>query len=348
MFSMYSLELGKAAYLITNHMCKIKPGESVLITVDSVTDLAPVEAIAQAAEALGAKVMVAWHSTPSGYGKAADAAMPASLKAAIPAADVWIEYNNQWLLYSTPWLEALSNGKTRYLVFGALTREQITRLIAKVDLPLQRRFQKKFTDLVANARQMRITTPAGTDISFENDPARPVLNESCEADKPGAFFLIGQIGWAPIEETINGTIVYDGSFTGGGEAELGILKNPIRLTVERGRIVDVAGKAEARFVARWLASFNDPRMYNLAHISCGFNPGAKLSGNCAEDERVWGATVWGIGFQGPIFGGGFGDAPTHADGICLDSTILIGGEKVTDNGKVVHPELVTIAQQLGK
>lgn len=345
---MFSLELGRAAYIIANDMCKIKPGESVLITVDSVTDFAPVEAIAQAAEALGAKVMVAWHSTPGGYGKVAEARMSESLKVAIPAADVWIEYNNQWLLYSTPWLKAMSNNKTRYLVFGSLDRSQITRCIANLDMDLQRQFQNKFTGIVANAAKMRITSPGGTDIYFENDPKRPVLNELCMAATPGAYFLIGQIGWAPIEHTINGTIVFDGSFSGGGEAELGILKYPVELTIKEGRIAEVKGKDEAKFIEKWLASFDDPQMYHLAHISCGFNPGAKLCGMCTEDERIWGATEWGIGFQGPMFEGGLGDAATHADGICLNSSIWIGDEKLTENGKVVHPALSPIARMLGK
>jgi leucyl aminopeptidase (aminopeptidase T) len=334
--------------MIANDMCKIKQGESVLITIDSITDFAPVEAIAQAAEALGAKVMVAWHSTPDGYGKVAESRMPESLKVAIPEADVWIEYNNQWLLYSTPWLEAMKNNKTRYLVFGSLDRSQITRCIANLDMGLQREFQNEFTKIVASAAKMRITSPGGTDIHFENDLKRPILNELCMADTPGAYFLIGQIGWAPIEHTINGTIVFDGSFSGGGEAELGILRNPIELTIEEGRIAKVEGADEAKLLEKWLASFGDPMMYHLAHISCGFNPGAKLCGMCTEDERIWGATEWGIGFQGPMFKGGLGDAATHGDGICLDSSIWVGDNQLTKNGKVVNPVLKPIAKALGK
>ena len=110
--------------------------------------------------------------------------------------------------------------------------------------------------------------------------------------------MTGQIGWAPIEDTINGTIVFDGSFSGGGEAELGVLKTPVRLTVEKGVIKDVQGGAEAKFIAKWLASFNDERMYQMAHISYGFNPGSG-DGLCTEDERVWGCTEWGIGYQVP-------------------------------------------------
>jgi leucyl aminopeptidase (aminopeptidase T) len=53
----------------------------------------------------------------------------------------------------------------------------------------------------------------------------------------------------------------------------------------------------------WLAGLNDERMYNLAHVCYGFNPGADLSGLCTEDERVLGSTEWGIGYQGPFFKG---------------------------------------------
>ena len=156
------------------------------------------------------------------------------------------------------------------------------------------------------------------------------------------------MGWAPIEHTINGTIVFDGSFSGGGEAEIGVLKTPVRLTVEAGVIKDVKGGSEAKFIADWLASFNDERMYRMAHISYGFNPGSRLTGLCTEDERVWGCTEWGIGYQGPMFKGSLGDAPTHADGICLNSTIIADGVKFTEDGKVIHPELEPIARRIGK
>ena len=202
MAEMFEFEVAKAASMVVRDLCRIKPGESVLITVDSAMDFKPVEETAKAAEAVGAKVMVAWHTTPNGYGKVADEQLPDPLKAAIPATDVWIEYNNQWLLYNSAWTEAMENGRTRYLFLGGLDRERITRCIARVDIDLQEKFQNKVVELTKKARRMRITTPAGTDVSFENVPERPVTNE-LRADVPGAHFLLGQIGWAPREESIN-------------------------------------------------------------------------------------------------------------------------------------------------
>lgn len=344
---MFELELGKAGYVIANEMCRVKKGESVIITVDSVMDFKPVEETAKAVEALGGKVMVAWHSTPNGYGKVADPQLPEPLKTAIPAADVWIEFNNQWLLYSTPWTEAMFNGRTRYLFLGGLDKEQITRCIAKLNMELQEKFQNKVVELTKKASKVRITTPAGTDISFENVAERPITNE-LRAETPGPHFLVGQIGWAPRETSINGVIVFDGSFSGGGEADLGILSHPIELVVKEGKIEEINGQEEAKIVSNWLKKLDDPRMYLMAHVCYGFNPGAKLTGLCTEDERVWGSTEWGIGYQGPMFQGALGDAATHADGICLNSTVWLDGELLIKEGKVVHPELVDVARAMGK
>ena len=90
---------------------------------------------------------------------------------------------------------------------------------------LQKEFQDILVNLTRNARKMRITNSAGTDVSFENDPRRPVINEGW-ALEPSAHFLLGQIGWAPVEESINGTIAYNGSFSGGGRLIWGSLLSP--------------------------------------------------------------------------------------------------------------------------
>lgn len=50
----------------------------------------------------------------------------------------------------------------------------------------------------------------------------------------------------------------------------------------------IEGGREAKIFERWLRNFNDEKMYYIAHLSYGCNPGAKLTGNILEDERVWG------------------------------------------------------------
>jgi 2,5-dihydroxypyridine 5,6-dioxygenase len=346
------MELGKTAHVVINKLCKVKPRESVLITIDGIEEFRVAEEIAKAAEAADAKVLVAWHSTPHGYGKVADPYLPDPLKAAIPNTDVWIELNNQWLLYSTAWDAAMKpavegTGKVRYMFLGGLSVDQIVRCVGKVDIDTQAQLQEMLVGMTQTARKMRITTPAGTDVSFENDPKRPVRNELF-ADTPGPHFLLGQIAWAPTEESINGTIVYDGSFSGGGEADLGVLKTPIRVIVKNGKAMEFVGGPEAEAVKRWLQKLNDPNMYLAAHVCYGFNPGARLSGLCTEDERVWGCTEWGFGHQGPAFRAKGIKAVSHADGICLKSSVWLDQQQIMDNGKLVHKELAELGKKLGR
>ena len=342
------LELGAVAYKVVADITAVKKGESVLITVDSAGSWTVAEELAKAAEALGAKVMVAYHSTPVGVGKVAEPYLPDSLKAAIPATDVWLELNLQWLGYSSPYEKALvPPDRTRYLCLCGLDVERIVRFFGRVDLEAQDAFQKKVVDLTKRAKKMHITTPAGTDVSFENDPARPVISEMwCHT--PGAHFPLGQIAWAPVEKTIDGDIVFDGSFYAGGPADLPSLSAPITFHVDKGVCVEISGGEEAQIARQWLDSLNDPGMYREAHICYGFSPGAKPSGICVEDERIWGATEWGFGHQGIQFEADGVSAVSHLDGICLNSSVWQDDEQVLDEGRVVHPELLELARQLGK
>jgi 2,5-dihydroxypyridine 5,6-dioxygenase len=342
------LEVAVAAHKVVCELCAVKVGESLLITVDSAGSFRVAEEIAKAGEVIGAKVMLAWHSTPVGVGKAGERYLPDALYAAIPNTDVWIEINNQWLGYSTPYEHALvPPRRVRYLCLDGLDEERIVRLIGKVDLKAQDAFQVKVVELTKQAKSMRITTPTGTNVTFENDPERPVLSELwCHT--PGAHFLLGQIAWAPIEKTINGIIVFDGSFYGGAPADLPRLFEPITFHVQQGVCVEITGGEEAKLVNGWMKSLNDPNMYHEAHICYGINPGAIPSGICVEDERIWGVTEWGFGHQGIQFHADGKPAVSHLDGICLNSSVWQDGTQVLDKGRVVHPELVDLAHRLGK
>jgi leucyl aminopeptidase (aminopeptidase T) len=157
--------------------------------------------------------------------------------------------------------------------------------------------------------------------------------------------LGGQIGWAPVFESINGIIVFDGSVN----PPIGLLKSPIKLYVKKGKIEKIEGGTEAQVFENWLKSFNNPLMLRIAHVCYGLNPGAKLSGNVIEDERVWGCIQWGIGYAGdeltcgePI------PAPSHSDGICLNASVWLDGRQIFDKGMVVDEKLAKCAKKLGK
>jgi 2,5-dihydroxypyridine 5,6-dioxygenase len=112
--------------------------------------------------------------------------------------------------------------------------------------------------------------------------------------------------------------------------------------------VSIKGGRQAREFEVWLRGFDDLRMFVLAHVCWGFNPGARLKGDVVEDERVWGATEWGLGHIGSCLIEPDGiPAASHTDGVCLNTSAWLDGIQVLDQGKVVHENLVDLAKQLG-
>jgi len=343
----YEYELGKAAKILCEDLFKLKPGETFVITADTECEKRVIDATATAAFACDAKPMVIYTASPLGVGKAADPMLPLeSLTAALLKADVWVEFNNKWLLYSTPYDIAMKeNKKLRHLCLVGMNVDMMVRNIGRVDYPNLEKFMKLVTKKTLSAKHMRITTPAGTDVEFNNEPGRKPIMELGYADTPGSHMMAGQIGWSPNFESINGTIVFDGSLV---PPIVGILKEPVRLTIKKGETVKIEGGKEATEYEKWLKSFNHPQMLKLAHVCYGFNPGARLTGDILEDERVWGGTEWGLGNVGAILVPGGISGPSHTDGICLNSSVWLDGVQIMDKGQLLDPELKKLAEKLGK
>jgi leucyl aminopeptidase (aminopeptidase T) len=343
----YEYELGRAAKILCEDLFKLKPGETFVITADTESDERVVDATARAAFACGAKPMVIYTASPLGVGKAADPMLPVeALTAALVKADAWVEFNNEWLLYSTPYDIAMKeNKKLRYLNLVGLSVDMMVRNIGRIDYPNLEKFLKQIAKKTFSAKHMRITTPAGTDVEFDNEPGRPQLLDLGYADTPGSHMMAGQVGWSPNFESINGKIVFDGSLV---PPIVGILKEPVHLIVKKGEIVKIEGGKEATEYGKWLKSFNDPQMFKLAHVCYGFGPGARLTGNIVEDERIWGGTEWGIGNVGAILVPGGISGSSHSDGICLNSSVWLDKVQIMDKGQLLDPELKKLAEKLGK
>lgn len=348
-------EVAKACNTLTKELFNLKEGENFIITADTESDPQVVNSTAAAAFSIGARPMVVWVPAHKGKGKEADKVLPlATLTAALKEADAWAEYSQ--LLYSTPYNVAMKeNKKLRHMNLVGMDADMMTRCITRVDSSTLKDFLNKIADLTRNAKHVRITTPAGTDVEFDNkkisggkpDPNYPVNANVGYAHVPGSHMLSGQIGWSPALETINGTIVFDGSISNGCSDTL--LEEPIFLTIKAGEIIKVDGGKQAREFESWMKSFNHPQMLKMAHVCYGFNPGAKLTGRVVEDERVWGCTEWGIGHIGSLLIKPDGvNGPSHTDGICLESSVWLDGVQIMDKGHLLDPELKKLAEKFGK
>jgi leucyl aminopeptidase (aminopeptidase T) len=235
------------------------------------------------------------------------------------------------------------NKKLRYMCLVGMTVDMMVRLIGRVDAVLLSKFLHKVTDMTQKAKSMRITTPAGNDLSFSFVSERIVSCDDGLAETPGMHFLGGQICFVPDFDSINGKLVFDGTIA----PPCGFLKAPVILEVNNGRVVKISGGRQSEELRKWLEGFKDPNMFRLAHGCYGFNPGARLCGNVLEDERIWGSTEWGMGYLSPVDAPPDGiQAKSHMDGICLTSTIWLDDLLLVEDGVVVHPELKPLANQL--
>ena len=346
MVKAYEYELGKSADALVKEMFDLKIGETIVITADTESDERVVNAVARSAFSIGAKPMVIWIPAPYGVGKAADPMLPQdALAAALCKADAWVEFNKQWLLYSTPFeIATKQNKKLRYLCLVGMDAAMMVRVIGRVNLGTLTKFLDEVTTMTEMAKHMKITTPSGTDLEFDFDEkGKTVWCENGDASKPGVYMLAGQISWVPRLESINGLLVFDGSLV----PPCGLLKEPIVLKVDKGRVVDIEGGKQAFEFKSWLESFEDSNMFRIAHGCYGFAPGAKLSGNIVEDERIWGCTEWGLGYLSPTDTEPEGiSAASHCDGICLNSSVWLDGTIIMDNGTVVHPKLKKVSEKI--
>ncbi len=332
----------RTADKLVRNVLKAKEGETVAITCDTESDWAFANELERAAATIGAKPILVRNKAPPHVGRAAEPFLPLeSLTGVVANSDVWIELNGKWLLYSSVYEEAMKRKRTRYMCLVGMNRDMAVRCIGNVDVPGVLEFQRVLQRITKGVRSMHYTTPAGSDVTFENDPGRPVLVEG-DVSGPGEYMLLGQVDWAPIEGTINGTIVYDGSVN--PPDELGLLKEPVKLEVRNGRVERVHGSRSAGTYERWLRSLNDENMFVPAHISYGCNPGAKLTGNVLEDERIWGVLEWGLGNQSETFGAQNTRAISHSDGITLKPTLEGDSQLIIKAGKYVHPDLTAAAR----
>ena len=340
-------ELQSAADLLVKNLLKVKDAETVVITADMLVEPDLVDALSRAVTEAGGKRLTVWMDTPEGVSEAADKDLPGeALTALLCAADVWIELNNHWLLYSNIYYQAMrTNKKLRHMELTGCTPQTLIECVGKIDYDAMREFTVLLRDKLKTAKKFRFTSARGENVTFVNQEDQPVSAKFGVADKPGTHLFVGQIGWLPQPDSINGTLVFDGSIA----PDIGILEEPICMTVENGNVVEITGGRQAKQYEDWLRGYGHPQMLRVAHTGIGFNPGARIIGDILLDQRFWGSTTWGFGSIGAGLLPPSGvKAPAHSDAVCLDTTVEADGVIWLKDGRFVEPELAAAADKLLK
>ncbi len=175
---------------------------------------------------------------------------------------------------------------------------------------------------VADAETVRVTTPAGTDLTFEVGD-REWLRDTGIVHEPGAMSNLpaGEVFVSP--ESAEGTLVVDGTMMPHGLLEPDQL---ISLEVADGLVTEVSD-AELRETIDDAAEAVGDAAYNVAELGIGTNVAVtELVGSVLLDEKAAGTIHVAIGDDAGI--GGAVEAPIHLDGICREPTVSADGEPI--------------------
>lgn len=335
-----SFETTKAALTLVKDVMLAQKGENIVITADTSTDRRVVEATASAAYSIGAVPVVIYY--PTSEKLYAEPVKP--IGQAVSHADIWIEFAYSSIMLCPSFQKALEYG-CRYINLTGMDVTMMVNTIGKVDYHLVVELGELLKNKIQNADEIIIKDENGTNLKAFNK-GREVRHSGQLATQKGyPIMLCGQISWCPLEETINGTLVFNAALF--PPTNLGMLNSNVKLTLENGRVTKVEGESDAKLFNDWLDSFNDSNMYRLAHYSLGFNPGVdKATGRIVEDERIFGCIEFGIGSQGSAIKGSYWEAASHTDGVLSKPTIILDGHNLEANGKYVDPEVVTLCKKL--
>ena len=253
-------------------LCKLKKGEVLAVLTEGGDRAADVDAYLTAAEARGAHAMqVNLRRRPPLPGvKVKQTSLTGNGPAVeiLKQTDIVIDFVG--LLWSAE-QKQLQEAGTRIL----MSRESPDVIRRMFPTEALRKRVEAGEKMLKAAREMRITSPAGTDIRYKLGQY-PVITQYGFTDQPGRW------------DNLPGGFLY----TGGTDGEIdGVvvlntgdmifpfkryLSNPIRMIVEKGMVTKIEGDhLDAELLRAFMARFNDPRAYAVSHIGWGMDEKAQ-------------------------------------------------------------------------
>ncbi|GAA0651689.1 aminopeptidase [Salarchaeum japonicum] len=292
----------------------VEPGETCVVVTDDKREFIGDALYAAAREVTDDATILRY---PPGDQHGAEP--PAPVAAAMRDSDVFLAPTTKSLSHTRARSRANEAG-ARGATLPGITEDVFTTGL-DADYTLIRRHCADVLSQVADADEVRVTTPAGTDITFEPGD-REWLQDTGIVHEDGEFSNLpaGEVFVSP--ETANGTYVVDGTMMPHGR-----LDTELTFEVEDGYVTHIsdddvraqveAGEDEVGRAAR-----------NLAELGIGTNVAVSdLVGSVLLDEKAAGTVHIAIGDDAGI--GGDTDAPLHLDGIIENPTVYADGDAVT-------------------
>lgn len=326
------------AHEVMRKLIQPKPGEQVLIVADTESDADWVHAMASAASAYGAEPTILIMQ-PTFTEREDRRLSPVALKA-LEATDIYIPMaaTTFCTIHDGRVAERHRSKKMRMFLPGGrycagLREDRLKYTLEALghDYDKVAEWGEKFHKYLTGAKQIRLTSKAGTDVVASIEGIR-FRNLPGFAREPGDVGGVphGEVAGGPREGTTEGTIAVDGPIA--YVAEKPALSQPVLLTVKSGRVVDVKGGEEAEALKRFLEA--NENADNIAEFSFGTDPFLPHTGRVnITDKRILGTMHIAFGRNiGQIHPLGTVDSPVHADAVLLKPSCWVDGKQLLDEG----------------
>ena len=249
--------------------------------------------------------------------------------------DVVILATKSSMTHTKARINASRTGRTRIISMPGISELMFSTGGMTADYNALQKELSGLTSLFRRKRDVKVTSPAGTDITFSIG-AKWRTDDNGICNRPGQVMNLpsGRVFVFPKEETMNGQIVIDGSWEGE------IIDEPIIMKIENGVVTDIS---ESSFTEKINSTFDEVSkslnknkaaiVKTVAEFGFGMNSRAKVIGNLLEDQVVRGAAHFILGDNSAY--GGKNNIGLQMRGVILKPTIELKDIDLVKDGKII-------------
>lgn len=270
-------------------LCRVQPGEVAAILSESQSRPVLAELAELALAQMGARVFHVRVPTPrlrsaaplrsTGTSLAIDGLAP--VIEALATSQFIVDCTVEGLLHSVERPALLAKG-ARIMMISNEHPEVLERL--KPSPAVHQKCQRG-ARLITEAKTMRVTSAAGTDLMVNLDGVQG-RGSAGIADQPGQFgyWPAGLCICYPSNGSVNGTLVLDR-----GDVNLTFkryLESPVTLRIENDFVTAIEGSGlDAELMRSYYASWNERDAYAVSHVGWGMATGARWDALVMYDKR---------------------------------------------------------------
>jgi aminopeptidase len=322
------------------HCVRVQPGERVVVITDQQTAYLADALVSQIDQAGGrSQRWVMEDVGPRPQDGATPLPFPDSIRQAMASAQVSFYIAQcrpgELASFRRPMLATVEQYRIRHAHMPGFTEQMMSQGMASDYAQIQA-LSRQVHELVRSARQIQVTTAAGTDLVARFDPAiRWVASDGLITPDQWMNLPDGEVFTSPI--TADGRVVVDGCFGDFFSEKYGLLdKTPLQYDLTAGRAIRQSVHCDNKALEQDFIRYTfetDENSNRLGEFAIGTNVGlAGLIGNLLQDEKFPGIHL-ALGSPYPTKTGATWDSSAHNDGILLKPTITVEGRTLMQDGR---------------